>query len=69
MNLGGNDQAVTRDVSACQEQLFSDFAESNMATKKGKQINAYQKMGADNISHHQRETKQYGLRRQEWNEV
>ena len=40
-----------------------------MATKKGKQINAYQEMGADNISHHQRETKQYGLRRQEWNEV
>ena len=35
-----------------------------MATKKGEQISAYPKMGPDDISHHQRETKQYGLRRQ-----
>ena len=35
-----------------------------MATKKGEQISAYPKMGPDDISHHQRGTKQYGLQRQ-----
>ena len=43
MNHGGNDQAATRDVSASQKQLVSDAVESNMATKKGKQISAYPK--------------------------
>ena len=35
-----------------------------MATKKGKKISAYPKMGADEVSHDERETKQHGLRRQ-----
>ena len=61
MNHGGNDQAVTRDVSASQEQLVSDVVDSNMATTKGKQISAYPKMGPDKVSHDQRYTKQYGL--------
>ena len=61
---GGNDQAVARDVSARQEQLVSDVVDSNMATKKGKQISTYPKMGPDKVSHDQIETKQYGLRRQ-----
>ena len=64
LNHGGNDQAVTRDLSASQKQLVSDVVESNMATKKGDQISAYPKMGADKVSHDQRGTKQYGLQRQ-----
>ena len=62
---GGNDQALTRDVStwASQEELVSDVVDSNMATKKGKQISAYPKMGPEEVSHDQKETKQYGLRR------
>ena len=34
-----------------------------MATKRGKQISAYPKMSPDEVSHDERETKQYGLRR------
>ena len=64
LNHGGNDQAVTRDLSASQKQLVSDVVESNMATKKDEQISAYPKMGADEVSHDQRGAKQYGLRRQ-----
>ena len=64
MKHDGNDQAVTRDLSASHEQLVSDIIESNMATKQGEQISAYPKMGADDVSHDQRGTKQYGLRRQ-----
>ena len=63
MNHGGNDQAVTSDVSASQEQLVS-VVDLNMATKRGKQISAYPEMGPDEVSHDQRETKHYGLRRQ-----
>ena len=59
----GNDQAVTRNVSASQEQLVSDVVDSNMATKKGKKNSAYPKMGPDEVSLDQRETKLYGLRR------
>ena len=44
--------------------LVSDVVDSNMATKKGKQISTYPKMGPDEVSHDQIETKQYGLRRQ-----
>ena len=51
---GGNDQAVTKDVSANQEQLVSDVVDSNVATKKGKQISAYPKMGPDKVSCDQR---------------
>ena len=40
LNHGGNDHAMTRDLSASQKQLVSDVVESNMATKKGKQISA-----------------------------
>ena len=61
LNRGGIDQAVTRDVSASQKQLISAAVESNMAIKKGKQISAYPKMGPDEVSHDQRETKQYDL--------
>ena len=57
LHHGGNDQTVTRDVSACQEQLVSGFFDSNMATKKGKQISAYPKMGPDEVSLDHRETK------------
>ena len=32
-----------------------------MAIKKGKQISAYPKMGPDEVSHDQGETKQYDL--------
>ena len=63
LNHGGNDQAVTRDVSASLEQLVSDV-DLNMATEKAKQISAYPAMGPDEVSHDQRETKHYGLRRQ-----
>ena len=61
---GGNNQAAIRDASASQKQLVSDAVESNMATKKGRQISAYPKMGPDEVSHDQRETKQYGIQRQ-----
>ena len=53
---GGNSQAATRDASASQKQLVRDAVESNMATKKGRQISAYSKMGPDKVSHDQRET-------------
>ena len=33
---GGNDQAVTRDVPASQEQLISDAVDSNMAARVSK---------------------------------
>ena len=62
MNHGGNDQAATRDLSANQKQLVSDGVERNMTAKKGKQISAYPKVRAEEVSHDQRETKQYGLR-------
>ena len=55
---------MTGDVSASQEQLLSDVVDSNRATKKGKRIRAYPKMSPDKVSHDQRETKQYGLRKQ-----
>ena len=58
LNHGGNDQAVTRDLSASQKQLVGDVVESNMATKEGEQI------GNDKVSHNQRGTEQYGLQRQ-----
>ena len=64
LNHGGNDQAVTRDLSASQKQLVNDVNESNMLTKQGDQISAYPKMGAHDVSHDQRGAKQYGLRRQ-----
>ena len=62
LNHGGNDQAVTKDVSSSQEQLVSDDLKRQQ--RKGKQISAYPKMCPDEVSHDQRETKQYGLRRQ-----
>ena len=64
LSHGGNGQAVTRDLSASQKQLFSDVVESHMAIKKSGQISAYSKMGSDKVSHDQRGTKQYGLQRQ-----
>ena len=64
LNHSGNDQAVTRDLSAIQKQLVSDVVESNMVAKKGKKISAYPKMDAEEVSHDQRGTKWYGLRRQ-----
>ena len=64
LNHGGNDQAVTRDLSESQKELVSDVVASNMATKKGKHISAHSKMSADKVSHDQRKTKQYGLQRQ-----
>ena len=64
MKHGGNNQVATRDASASQKQLVSDAVESNMATKKGRQISAYPKMHPDEDSHDQGETKQYGKRRQ-----
>ena len=51
---GGNDQAVTRDVSASWEQLVSDVVDSDVETKKGKQISAYPKMDPDKVSSNQR---------------
>ena len=50
LNHGGNDQAVTRDLSASQKQLVSDGVETNMTTTKGKQISAYPKMDEE-VSH------------------
>ena len=38
LNHGGNGQAVTRDLSASQKQLVNDGVETNMTTKKGKQL-------------------------------
>ena len=59
---GGNNQAVTRDVSANQEiWLVIDVDDSNMATKKCQQISAYPKMGPEEVTHDQKEKKQYGL--------
>ena len=63
LNHGGNDEAVTRHVSASQKQLIHDVVELNMAAKKGKNISAYPEMSPDEIGHRQREAKQYGLRR------
>ena len=53
-----------RDLSASQKQLVSDVVESNMATKKGEQISAYPKMGADGVTCDQRGAKQCDLQRQ-----
>ena len=41
--------------------LVIDVVDSNMATKKCKQISAYPKMGPEEVTHDQKETKQYGL--------
>ena len=40
--------------SASQKQLGSDVVESNIATKTGKQISAYPKMSAHEVSHDKR---------------
>ena len=64
LNHSGNDQAVTRDLSASQKQLDSNVVESNIATKKGIQVSAYPKMSADEVSHDKRDEKQHSLRRQ-----
>ena len=50
LNHSGNGQAVTRDLSASQKQLVIDVVEPNMTTKKGEQISAYPRMGADKVS-------------------
>ena len=42
LNHCGNDQAVTRDLSASQNQLVSDGVETNMTRKKGKQVSVIQ---------------------------
>ena len=42
LNHCQNDQAVTRDLSASQNQLVSDGVETNMTRKKGKQVRAIQ---------------------------
>ena len=44
LNQGGNNQAVTRDLSASRKWLVSCRVERNMTTKKGKHISTYSKI-------------------------
>ena len=63
LNHDMNDQAVTRDPSASQKQLFSECVETNMTTNKSKHISAYPKTSKE-IIYDEREKKPYGYHRQ-----
>ena len=63
LNQGGNNQAVTRDLSASRKWLVSCRVERNMTTKKGKHISTYSKI-REEVSRDEKKRKQYCLWRQ-----